>query len=60
LPERFFPIFGNEDPKEVQAAKWDYDQLRNRKRRVLTTDDSQPNVTVNIASKSNGNSNEKS
>jgi len=57
LPERFFPILGDEDPKEVEAAKWDYDQLRFRKRRNLTTDDSHT-MNLNIISKSKNSSKE--
>lgn len=33
VPDRFFPVLGDEDPAEIFAARADYDTLRDRKRR---------------------------
>jgi hypothetical protein len=33
VPDRFFPVLGDEDPAEMLAARDDYDTLRDRKRR---------------------------
>ena len=33
VPDRFFPVLGDEDPEEIFAAQVDYDTLRDRKRR---------------------------
>ena len=34
VPDRFFPILGDEDPSEVVAANIDYQTLRDRKKRI--------------------------